>query len=305
MITTKDKRQIKPFEELTISDDYLFKRIMIEKDICMRFLESLLQVKIKDIKYIGVEQGFKETYLGKGIRLDVYIEDENNTIYNIEMQAPSKDNKYLGKRIRYYQALIDSAILNRGDKYKNLKNLYIIFICTFGLFHCKRQVYFFKNYCSDDKNIRLEDGVTKIIISTKGKEEKNPDKDLKAFIDYVNGILPDNDFVQTMNSRIGEIKQKESERSLYMQYELRLRDEREAGRLEGKQEEKVENIRLFMKNGNFSAEQVMKILQVPEKEQGLYLRLLNDPVFYEEYFSEDEYDEDEEEYDDYDGEDGE
>ena len=90
-----------------------------------------------------------------------------------------------------------------------------------------------------------------------------------------------------------------------MQYELRLRDEREAGRLEGKQEEKVENIRLFMKNGNFSAEQVMKILQVPEKEQGLYLRLLNDPVFYEEYFSEDEYDEDEEEYDDYDGEDGE
>ena len=181
-------------------------------------------------------------------------------------------------------------------------------MCTFALFRCKRQVYFFENYCSDDKNIKLEDGVTKIIISTKGKEEKNLDKDLKAFIDYVNGILPNNDFVQTVNNRIGEIKQKESERSLYMQYELRLRDEREAGKLEGRlegrlkgrQENLVENIRLFMQNGTLSAEQVMKILQVPEKEQGLYLRLLNDPVFYEEYFSEDEYDEDEEEYDDYD-----
>ena len=302
MVNTKKQRPIKPFEELTISDDYLFKRIMIEKDICMRFLESLLQVKIRDIKYIGVEQVFKETYLGKGIRLDVYVEDDKNTIYNIEMQTPSKDNKYLGKRIRYYQSLIDSAILNRGDDYKKLKNLYIIFICTFALFRCKRQVYFFKNYCSDDKNIKLEDGVTKIIISTKGKEEQNLDKDLKAFIDYVNGILPDNDFIQTVNIRIGEIKQKESERSLYMQYELRLRDEREAGRLEGRlegrQENLVENIRLFMQNGGLSAEQVMKILQISEEQQGLYLRLLNDPAFYEEYFSEAEYDE--EEYDDYD-----
>lgn len=61
---------------------------------------------------------FKQ-YLGKGIRLDVYVEEENNTIYNIEVQTPSKDNKYLGKRIRYYQALIDSAILDRGNDYVN------------------------------------------------------------------------------------------------------------------------------------------------------------------------------------------
>ena len=180
--------------------------------------------------------------------------------------------------------------------------LYIIFICTFGLFRCKRKVYFFENYCNNDKNIKLEDGVTKIIISTKGKEEKNLDKDLKAFIDYVNGILPDNDFVQIVNNRIGEIKQKESERSLYMQYELRLRDEREAGRIEGRRdgllEATVNNIRLFMQNGILSAEQVMKILQITEKEQGLYLRLLNDPAFYAEYFSEDDFDE--EENDDYD-----
>ena len=115
MVKTKKKRQIKPFEKLTIQDDYLFKRIMFEKDICIRFLEALLQVKIRDIKYIGVEKGLKETYLGRGIRLDVYVEDDNNTIYNIEMQVSSDDKEFLGHRIRYYQALIDSAILKRGD----------------------------------------------------------------------------------------------------------------------------------------------------------------------------------------------
>ena len=294
MSKTKKKRQIKPFENLTIQDDYLFKRIMLEKDICIRFLEALLQVKIRDIKYIGTEKRLKETYVGKGIGLDVYVEDNNNTIYNIEMQVSSQDKIFLGYRIRYYQALIDSAILKRGDDYKDLKNLYIIFICPFVLFNGERKVYFFKNYCRDDKDVKLEDGVTKILISTKGKEEENLDKDLKAFVDYVNGMLSDNDFVQTVDTRIGEIKQKESERSLYMQYELRLRDEREAGKREGKQENLVNNIRLFMQNANFSAEKVMQILQVPEKEQELYLRLVNDPAFYAEYFSEAEDDYDEE-----------
>ena len=297
MAKIKKKRQIKPFEKLTIQDDYLFKRIMFEKDICIRFLEALLQVKIRDIKYIGVEQGLKETYLGKGIRLDVYIEDNNNTIYNIEMQVSSDDNEFLGNRIRYYQALIDSAILKRGDNYKDLKNLYIIFICPFVLFNGERQVYFFKNYCKDDKNILLEDGVTKIIISTKGKEKATLDKDLKAFMDYINGMLPDNDFVKTVDTRIGEIKQKEIERSFYMQYELRLREEREAGKLEGRQETLVENIRLLIENGILTAEQAMQMLKVPEKEQDLYLRLVNDPAFYEEYFSE-SYDDDEEKYED-------
>ena len=305
MVKTKKKRQIKPFEKLTIQDDYLFKRIMFEKDICIRFLEALLQVKIRDIKYIGVEEGLKETYLGKGIRLDVYVEDDNNTIYNIEMQVSSDDNEFLGNRIRYYQALIDSAILKRGDNYKDLKNLYIIFICPFVLFNGERQVYFFKNYCRDDKDVLLEDRVTKILISTKGKEEENLDKDLKAFMYYINGMLPENDFVKAVDTRIGEIKQKEIERSFYMQYELRLLEEHEAGkregrlegRLEGKQEATVKYIVSLIENANLSAEKAMQMLMVPEKEQELYLRLVNDPVFYEEYFSEAKNDE-EEEYED-------
>ena len=52
-----------------------------------------------------------------------------------------------------------------------------------------------------------------------------------------------------------------------------------------------------MQNANLSADKVMQILQVPEKEQELYLRLVNDPAFYEEYFSEAKNDE-EEEYED-------
>ena len=85
----------------------------------------------------------------------------------------------------------------------------------------------------------------------------------------------------------------------YIQYELRLREEREAGKREGialgEGRAIVNNIRLLIENGVLTADQAIKILQVPEKEQDLYLRLVNDPAFYEEYFSEadDDYDEEE------------
>ena len=118
---------------------------------------------------------------------------------------------------------------------------------------------------------------------------------------YINGMLSENDFVKIVDTRIGEIKQKEIERSFYMQYELRLLEEHEAGkregRLEGRQEATVKYIVSLIENANLSAEKAMQMLMVPEKEQDLYLRLVNDPAFYEEYFSEAKNDE-EEEYED-------
>lgn len=45
----------------------------------------------------------------KGIRLDIYVNDENGTIYNVEMQKGN--NKNLAKRSRYYQGNIDLDLI--------------------------------------------------------------------------------------------------------------------------------------------------------------------------------------------------
>ena len=64
----------------------------------------------------------------KGIRLDVYVEDEAGTVYNVEIQTTDKKN--LPKRLRYYQGMIDLNILNRGEDYASLRRSFVIFICT-------------------------------------------------------------------------------------------------------------------------------------------------------------------------------
>ena len=47
---------IKPWEELTIQDDYMFKLVMRRKHICKTMIEKILRIKLTDIRYIEEEK---------------------------------------------------------------------------------------------------------------------------------------------------------------------------------------------------------------------------------------------------------
>lgn len=65
----------------------------------------------------------------KSIRLDIYVEDDKNTVFNLEMQTTNYEE--LPKRSRYYQDIIDLKLIEKGQSYDILKTSYVIFICTF------------------------------------------------------------------------------------------------------------------------------------------------------------------------------
>ena len=125
---TELKSVVKGFEELEFKDDFMFGVIMRNPKYCKPFLETILGIKISDIKYPKTQESIDISVNAKGVRLDVYVEDEKDTVYNIEMQVAL--NKNLPKRSRYYQGMIDLNILEKGEDYKNLKRSYVIFICT-------------------------------------------------------------------------------------------------------------------------------------------------------------------------------
>ena len=47
---------IKPFEELTIQDNFMFQKVMRNKRICKATIERLLDIQIKDIVYLEEEK---------------------------------------------------------------------------------------------------------------------------------------------------------------------------------------------------------------------------------------------------------
>ena len=122
----------KAYEELELQDDFMFSMVMRDPKYCKPFLETVLGIKIAKIEYLEPQKTIDLSVRGKSVRLDVYVEDEHHTVFNLEMQATSRKN--LPKRMRYYQGMIDLNILKKGGDYKELKPSYVIFICTFDIF---------------------------------------------------------------------------------------------------------------------------------------------------------------------------
>ena len=235
---SKYHREIKPWEELTIIDDYMFKLVMRHKRFCKRLIEKILNIKIMDIKYLEDEKSLKFKYDGKGIRLDVYVEGDN-TIYDIEMQVRDYGDQELACRTRYYQSMIDVDALSRGALYKELHPSIIIFLCPFQLFEGKRHIYTFRNICVENPSLVLNDGTTKIFLSSQGTAD-DVSPDVKAFLDYMNGLPVADDFIREIDNCINETKTNHEERVSYMTYEMKMREAHDDGRSEGRAEGRAE-----------------------------------------------------------------
>ena len=107
------------WEELGLSNDFLFGKIMRDPEICKGVLQRILpQLNIERIEYPELQKEIKEDIDARSVRLDVYVRDDKEIIYNIEMQAV--DTGELQKRSRYYQSMMDLQLLDHGQSYKLL-----------------------------------------------------------------------------------------------------------------------------------------------------------------------------------------
>ena len=143
----------KPFEDLTISDDFMFCKVMEYEPICREFLEILFSVRIEKITYLSSQNTVTANSGAKTVRLDVLVKDGSGASYDIEMQVGNEYN--IAKRMRYYQAVLDVAFLDKGYSYKALNDSFIIFVCLFDPIGSNRDVYTFENICVEDKRIPL------------------------------------------------------------------------------------------------------------------------------------------------------
>ncbi len=196
------------WNEIGISNDFLFGKVMRNPELCKEILQRILpELNISHIEYPELQKSIKEDSDARSIRLDVYVKDSQDIIYNIEMQVANVDS--LPKRTRYYQSMIDLQLIDKGETYTKLNRSYIIFICPFDLFGKGRHIYTFKNICKEDTSIFLQDEATKIFLNTKGKLD-DVSKELKAFLDYVSGKKSNDLFIKKLEEAVEEAKRIEN-----------------------------------------------------------------------------------------------
>ena len=191
----------------------------------------LPELDIDHVEYPELQKTIKEDFEAKGIRLDAYVNDGKGTAYDIEMQAVT--SKYLPRRTRYYQSMIDLQLVDKGQDYDTLNDSYIIFICLSDLFGKGRYRYSFENICKEDTEVMLNDGAKKIFLNADGKKG-DISEELKAFLDYVAGRPSEDAFVKKLESAVEKAKKNRKWRREYMTLLMRDRENQKIGKEIGK-----------------------------------------------------------------------
>ena len=155
MGTGKGKTETINFDEIGITNDFMFGTVFRDKEKCKELLQRILQIKLIEIEVVEPQKSMKTTFIGKGIRIDIYAKDSDGNVYDIEMQTTEETDLHL--RTRYYHSEMDSYQIRAGQKYFNLKQSVVIFICTFDPFADDRSIYTFETICKENKELILAD----------------------------------------------------------------------------------------------------------------------------------------------------
>lgn len=251
---------MKRYEELTFTDDFMFCRIMqYNEDICKDLIELIIGRKVGQIVSNDRQRPIEITPDGRGVRMDVYLEDDKNTVYNIEMQNGKLNN--LPKRARYYQSMIDVDMFERGASYEELKNSYIIFINSSDPLGKGYPVYTIKNRCLENENVDYDDGTTKIFVNASCTCDII-NAELRAFLSYLNMGNADSVLTHRINDKILEAKQNAGWKGEFMTLYEHYQIERSEGREEGRQEALAASVDAMVAKLNMTIEEACDVLDI-------------------------------------------
>ncbi|MDO4978048.1 MAG: Rpn family recombination-promoting nuclease/putative transposase [Eubacteriales bacterium] len=257
----------KRLQELTIIDNFMFGAVMSDSENCRLLLERILDIPIDHV-VVTTEKTLVYHPNFKGIRLDVYAKDENNTLYNIEMQV---EHAPIPKRSRYYHAQMDMDVITAGADYDQLPETYVIFICNYDPFGLKKYRYTFSMRCEESLDYSFGDGIHTIVLNNRGQNPEDISPELLSFLNFTKATLEesedrsDDPYVTRIQKYIYRIKHDRETEKQYMLLELMLKESEKKGREE-----------IMTMNKNLLTTFLSQLGQVPP-ELTNKIQSLNDP----------------------------
>lgn len=207
----------------------------------------------------------KHNLFGRSVKLDVVAEDIFKTEYNIEIQRA--DEGADPRRIRYHQAMLDSHTLQKGNKFKDLPNLYIIFILEHDMFEKGEAVYRIRKTLDikdeSGNNLPFDDGCNIMYVNGDYRGDNALGRLMHDF------STPDADkmYFNELASKVRFHKQDEQgvemASKIVEEYgDIRAAEALKIGIQQGEEKKAIEAARAFYENG-VSIELIAKSLKLP------------------------------------------
>ncbi len=214
------------FKKMEFTDDFMFRKVMENQKICTHLLEILLDVKIDHVENLTPEFTLESLIDKRGVRLDVYLKDSDR-VFDVEMQTRIYGDE--GLRARYYQSEIDMKMLDRREPYRNLKESYIIFLCTKDPFEKGLPVYTFENLCRQDNSIKLDDKTFKYFFNASAADKIKGNEEVKKLLSYISTNVPESAFTQEIEEEVEASSNDAEWRKGLMTFEMLMEEKFEDG----------------------------------------------------------------------------
>lgn len=134
----KNAEDLQRLSALRLLDDDFMNKVFEDKACAEFLLQIILQRSDLKVAQVHVQHEVKNLQ-GRSARLDILAVDEENRVYNIEIQCDDKGASV--KRARYNSSLIDANITEPGEQYEKLNETYVIFITEHDVLKGGRPIY--------------------------------------------------------------------------------------------------------------------------------------------------------------------
>lgn len=238
----KKKEYSSIIQQLRLIDDIFFEKVMEDKETC----EEVIRVILGDPGLVIMEVNLQEpihNLQGRSVRLDALCKKPDGNYINIEVQRADNDNHF--KRVRYNASCITANVTEPGEKFKNVKDICIIYISEFDIFKRGKTIYHTRQVVQetekDENPVYVNDGFSSIYVNTEAKDGTEISELMSCFMH----TKVENPKFPKLSSRVTKMKDSEEGEgemnALLEKYMEKSRIEgRTEGVIEGKREGKKE-----------------------------------------------------------------
>lgn len=198
-ISLRVRREIR---KLSLMDN-AFMNLVLEDNIpcteeILRIILSKEDLSVKSVRTQKMFQGFS-----RSVYLDVYAEDSKGVIYNIEIQQA--DDGADARRTRFHTGMIDVHALKAGQDFRELPEVYVIFITRNDVLGLNQAIYTIHKYI-DGSLKRFDDGAHVIYIN--GSAE-NDGTEIWKLIHDLRSTEPEDMYLPKLSERVRFLKEGE------------------------------------------------------------------------------------------------
>lgn len=223
--------------EFPLSNKYTFSRVFSDPGNVRPLLEVVLGVPIGEIRYVVSEHAVDPSLRGRGVRMDVLVDDGSGAVFDVEMQNVGEGN--LALRSRYLLSSFDRDRLARGHDYDELGMSVVIFVCCFDPIGLGERMYVMRPMVVGH-DLPFDDNTQRVFLNAKGaardSHQGGPLARLNAFLSYIDGgDTMGDEWVEHLDEKVRELNADEGWRESVLSFEMDLLDAERKGQAEGMQ----------------------------------------------------------------------